>query len=66
MDAADSDNNSALQITDPVYTLNFLFKGGPEIPTPFPECGFDVGPPDLLGCNPCACPPYPQGDPCAG
>jgi len=66
MDALDANNSSLIDITDPIFTLNFLFLGGPTIPPPFPECGFDRGPPDLLGCTPCACPPYPAGDPCAG
>ncbi len=64
MDAADSNNDSKVDISDPVYSLNFLFLGGPAIPPPYPLCGFDVGPVDLLGCNECACPPYEEGHPC--
>jgi hypothetical protein len=29
---------------DPVYTLTFLFGGGPAIPPPHPSCGVDAGP----------------------
>jgi hypothetical protein len=57
LDAADSNNDSAINITDPIYALNFLFLGGPIIPPPFPLCGLDEGPDDLLGCGPAAsCP----------
>ena len=66
LDAADADNDSRINITDPVFTLNFLFLGGRPIPQPYPQCGVDAGATvDLLGCSPCACPPYPIGDPCA-
>lgn len=55
-DALDSDNDGILNITDPIYTLNFLFLGGPSIPPPYPDCGPDFGPEDLLECadSPCS------------
>ena len=56
LDAADSNNDSLINITDPIYSLNFLFLGGPAIPPPYPECGSDAGPTDLLGCGEGACP----------
>ena len=65
LDAVDANNDSSLDITDPIFTLNFLFLGGRPIPPPYPQCGLDRGPVDLLGCSPCSCPPYPDGDPCA-
>jgi hypothetical protein len=50
LDAADANNDSLVNIADPSFTLNFLFLGGPAIPAPYPECGIDAGPADLLGC----------------
>ena len=50
-DAADANNDSELNITDPIYELNFLFGGGDPIPSPYPDCGPDVGPDDTLGCE---------------
>ena len=64
LDAADSNNDSRVDISDGVYSLNFLFLGGPPIPPPYPACGLDEGPVDLLGCRDCSCGPYPQGHPC--
>ena len=56
MDAADADDNGAINLTDAVYTLNFLFLGGTEIPEPAgAECGVDPTE-DELGCaNPPNC-----------
>jgi hypothetical protein len=56
LDAADANNDSALNITDAIFALSFLFLGGPPIPPPYPECGIDIGPADLLGCGEGACP----------
>jgi hypothetical protein len=64
LDAADSNNDSTVDISDAVFSLNFLFLGGAPIPPPYPACGLDSGPVDLLGCAPCSCGPYPPGDPC--
>ena len=41
LDAADTDDNGALEITDAVYLLSFLFLGGPAPEQPFPSCGPD-------------------------
>lgn len=51
LDAADANNDSSINITDAVYTLNYLFAMGQVFPAPFPGCGFDVGPIDLLDCS---------------
>jgi len=64
LDAADGNNDGAVDVTDAIYVLNFLFLGGATIPRPYPACGFDEGEIDDLGCSPCSCPPYPEGDPC--
>lgn len=51
LDAADSDDNGAYNITDVVYLLNFCYVGGPEPPDPGP---FTPGPdptPDNLTCS---------------
>lgn len=49
LDAADSNNDSLNNFTDPIYSLNFLFLCGTAIASPYPECGIDAGPADLLG-----------------
>ncbi len=56
LDAADVDDNGALQITDAIFLLNFLFVGGIKIPPPT-ICGFDRTP-DPLDCqrSPCDVP----------
>lgn len=51
-DAGDVNNDSAIDIGDSIYLLSFLFAGGPVIPQPYPQCGFDEGQIDLLGCAP--------------
>ena len=55
LEAADADDDAAVNITDPIYTLNYLFLGGETIPSPFPECGTDPSP-DSLGCTAGSCP----------
>ena len=42
IDAADANNSGAVDIADPIYLLGFLFGGGPIIPYPYPECGYDI------------------------
>jgi len=54
-DAADANNDGRVDIADPIYALAFLFSGGQIIPSPFPECGFDIDL-DLLGCDDAICP----------
>ena len=39
--AADVDDNGALEITDSVYLLSYLFLGEPSPPAPFPDVGQD-------------------------
>ena len=51
MEASDADNNGALQLTDAVYVLLYLFSGGDAPPAPgAAECGADTGDVDL-GCG---------------
>jgi hypothetical protein len=40
-DAADIDDSGAINITDPVLTLQFLFRGNVIPAQPFPDCGED-------------------------
>jgi hypothetical protein len=47
--AADADASGALNITDVLATLKFLFEGAPAMPAPFPDCGAD--PLSPLGCD---------------
>ncbi len=55
MEAADIDNDGAVNINDPVGLLNFLFGGGVAPAVPGPDtCGRDPDPPGAtadLGCN---------------
>lgn len=49
-DAADANDDGNLNITDPLFILNFLFRAGvPPLP-PFPQPGADPTP-DALDCN---------------
>ena len=49
-DALDADDNGALQITDPIYVLDYLFRGGLPIAAPYPSAGADPTE-DTLGCE---------------
>jgi hypothetical protein len=49
-DALDGDDDGQLVITDAVYVLNHLFRGGPAMPAPYPEAGDDTTA-DQLGCD---------------
>ena len=46
--SADSDDSGELDISDAVYLLNFLFTGGRRPDDPFPTCGPDATPDELL------------------
>ena len=49
---ADADDNGAVQLTDGIFILNFLFLGGAPPSTPGLDCGEDpVDPDDTLGCE---------------
>lgn len=48
-DGSDGNDDGTVNITDPIYVLNFLFIGGPEPPAPFPNCGTDPTA-DGIGC----------------
>ncbi len=49
-DSLDADDSGALDITDPVFLLGYLFLEGPNPPQPFPAAGMDVSADDL-GCK---------------
>ena len=49
LEACDSDGTGVLNITDAIFTLGFLFLGGPPPPPPGPACGQDTSP-SSLGC----------------
>jgi PKD repeat protein len=40
-DATDANDDGALNITDPIFTLNYLFRGGAAIPAPLQRCARD-------------------------
>ena len=49
-DAADANDTGEVDLSDPIFGLNFLFLGGPEPPAPGTRvCGPDPTP-DPLGC----------------
>jgi hypothetical protein len=48
-DAADSNDDEALNLTDAIYLFDQLFQGGPTPPAPFPLQGVDPAGPEL-GC----------------
>ncbi len=50
-DAADTNDDGQLNITDPIFLLQFLFLGGPSPPAPFPECGPDPTAVDGISCG---------------
>ena len=51
----DPDNNGAIQLTDGIFILNFLFLGGDAPPAPgmpgFGPCGPDTEADDPIGCD---------------
>jgi hypothetical protein len=47
IDAADADDSGSLDLTDPIYILDHLFRGGPAIAPPFPGPGSDPSEDDL-------------------
>ena len=49
-DALDADDNGSLQITDPIYVLDYLFRSGSPITAPYPDAGADPTE-DALGCE---------------
>jgi sugar lactone lactonase YvrE len=55
LDAADVDDNGILGLTDSIYSLNFLFIGGPAPLAPFPVCGQDPTASDDLTCDSTRC-----------
>jgi hypothetical protein len=49
-DALDADDSGALNITDAIFVLEFVFRGGASPPPPFPARGVDPTGGDALGC----------------
>ena len=50
-DAADTNNDGLVVISDAVYLIQYQFLGGPPPPAPYPECGLDPeGDDDGLSC----------------
>jgi hypothetical protein len=41
MDGADANNDTRIDISDSIWLLNYLFKGGPQPSEPFPQAGVD-------------------------
>ncbi len=52
LDALDADDSGLIDVADPVFLANFLFKDGPFIPPPYPNLGFDETPDSIAGCGP--------------
>ena len=49
-ESADADDNGAIELTDAVYIVDFLYRDGPAPSEPFPFAGFDFDADDL-GCE---------------
>jgi hypothetical protein len=49
-DAADVNDDGAVNIADAIYLLGFLFTGGPDAPAPGDNCGIDPTGTDALDC----------------
>jgi len=49
--AYDSNADDIVDISDAVYTLSYLFLGGPPPPEPFPGCGTSPPGPSALSCS---------------
>ena len=49
-DAADTNDDGKVDISDPVFMLNFLFSGGGSPKEPYPACGDDPTD-DALSCE---------------
>ena len=49
-DMLDANDDGVLDISDPVFLLNYLFRSGPPLPGPFKRCGQD-GESDALRCK---------------
>jgi len=54
-EACNSNDDEALDLSDAIYSLFYLFTGGPPPPAPFPGCGDDKGN-DSGGCETSVCP----------
>lgn len=55
LDACDADDSGELDISDPIYQLGHLFRGGPALPGPSLACGVDRTE-DQLSCESSTCP----------
>ncbi|MCA8959875.1 MAG: hypothetical protein KDC38_05155, partial [Planctomycetes bacterium] len=55
-DACDSNDDGSIDISDAVYSLAYLFVGGPAFPPPFGVCGPDATPGDSISCDVPPCP----------
>lgn len=51
LDAADTNDDGKLNVTDAIFLLRFLFLAGSAPPHPFESCGFEVGTSGGLGCE---------------
>ena len=54
-EACDSNGDSAHDITDPIYLLIHLLRGGSQPPAPFPSCSVDPDEESSLGCVGTSC-----------
>mgnify|MGYP003326175632 CR=1 FL=1 len=48
--ATDADDTETSNVTDTVYLVDYLFRGGPRPPHPFPKAGRDNLTPSELTC----------------
>jgi hypothetical protein len=50
-EACDSNGDGESSIADPIYLVEYLFKSGPQPPSPFDICSDDPDPGTSLGCR---------------
>lgn len=58
LDAVDANDDGVVNLADPIFTIQFLFLDGPQIRSPYPNCGLDPsGDATInLGCESVPCP----------
>ena len=56
LDAVDANDDGALDISDPVYLIGFMFGNGSIPPAPFRTCAIDQTSSDNLDCASTVCP----------
>ena len=51
LNSADVNNDNRLDLADPVFSLRYLFIGGPQPSSPYPNPGVEPADDDPVGCE---------------